>query len=109
MLRLLLLFYLHPPPTSSLTISATGSRPTGLYQATSYGGKSGLIITAKPTNHKDLSETNQEQRRLDILDHTQEVVIHLKDVNNIFSYVIDITQRTGGKCDSEARRSLCSY
>ena len=31
------------------SLVATGSRPTGLYQATSYGGKSGLIVTAGPS------------------------------------------------------------
>ena len=87
MLPLLLLFYLQPPPSSCLTISATGSRPTGLYQATPYGGKSGIIITAKPSSHKEQSETRQEQRRLDSLDETQEVaiVIHPENVDKILT------------------------
>ena len=52
MVPLLLLSYLLPHSILCLIIEDTGSRPTSLYQAPSYRGKSGLIVTARPSYDK---------------------------------------------------------
>ena len=58
---LLLIFFLSFHSKHCLSITSTGSRPTGLYLATSYGGKSGLIVTARPSNDLDRYQESQDE------------------------------------------------
>ena len=50
------------PISLSFSIESSDSRPTALYEATSYNGKSGLIVTAKPSQVYIKSKDQKESK-----------------------------------------------